>query len=209
MDNVPFKSVDDFLYTELTAFDRLVMPWVAGVQAPMYELIREETLREFCRRSGALIGLLPGIKMFDERIRYDLEGVTDTLDVLTLKRLYFEENGTQINENAYLMNQDRASFTLQSSYFGSYTDEVLIPLVSFTACRGTERVEADFFDRWADGIAAGIIANLAAMPRKSWTDNAAAIAYQGRYENAVANAKIAVSRNFNKYALRMRAPSFT
>ena len=61
MDNMPYKPIDDFYYTELTEFDRLVMPHVPGVQAPLYQLHREEKIREFCRRSGALIGQHPAI----------------------------------------------------------------------------------------------------------------------------------------------------
>jgi hypothetical protein len=202
MDNMPYKSVDTFNYTELSDFDRLVMPWVPGVPAPIYVLQREEVLREFCRRSGALIGLLPGIKIFDGQSKYALEGTPDLLDVLTLKGLYFAENETPIKEEAYLMDQDRTSFTLQSSWDGSYAEDVLIPLVSLTPCFGSERIESVFFERWADGIAAGIVASLTRIPRKSWTDPNVAAGYQGKYENAVANAKIAVSRNFNKYAMR-------
>jgi hypothetical protein len=208
MNGIPYKQTDEFVYEELTSFDALVMPWVPGVPAPMYQLQRISMIREFCRRTGAMIGLLPGIKIFDGQSRYTIEGVEDLMDVLTLKRLYFAENETPVNEAAYLMDVDRTSFALQAAWDGSYAEDVLIPLASLTVCRTAERIEANFFDRWADGITAGIISSILAIPRKSWTDPAAAAGFRGKFDQAVSNAKIAVSRDFDKYAPRTVSRSF-
>jgi hypothetical protein len=208
MDAMPYKQTDEFTYEELSSFDALVMPWTPGVPAPMYELQRITVLREFCRRTGALIGQLPDITVYAGQTQYDLEGLVDLMDVLTLKEIRFAANGTRLNESSYLMDQDRSTFTLQAAWDGAYTGEALIPIVSFTTCRTAERVEADFFDRWADGIAAGITASILAIPKKSWTDPAAAAGFRAVFDQAISNAKIAVSRNFDKYAPRTVTNTF-
>jgi hypothetical protein len=208
MDAMPYKQTDDFIYEELSQFDALVMPWVPGVPAPMYQLQRISMLREFCRRTGALIGQLPDVTIYAGQSQYDLEGLVDTMDVLTLKGLRFAANGTPVNEAAYLMDVDRSTFTLQAAWDGAYTGEALIPIVSFTVCRTAVRVEADFFDRWADGLAAGIISSILAIPKKSWTDPAAAAGFRAKFDQAISNAKIAVSRNFDKYAPRTVTNTF-
>ena len=206
---MPYAQIDEFVYVELSRLDEKVMPWVPGVPAPLYNLAREEILREFCRRSGALIGQLPGLTIFAGQSKYSLEGVAELMDVLTLKRLYFAENGTPINEAAYLMDADRRSFTLQASWDTSYETDVLIPLVSLTSCPGATLLETAFFDRWSDGIAAGVVAYLQKIPKKQWTDLPSSMLFQEKYESAVANAKIAVSRTFNKYAMRTPYNTFT
>jgi hypothetical protein len=200
MDNLPYLLIDDFVYEELTSFDRLVMPWVPGVQLPIYQLQREETLREFCRRSGALIGLHNPILIYEDVSTYDLNAVPELLDILTIKQMRYTENGRPVNEAAYLIDQNRKTFTLQSSWPGSLQEQMISPVVSLTACRGAERVESDFFERWADTIAKGIAAALMKMPKKQWTNPQAALEFDHQYESGIANAKIAVSRGFSKYA---------
>lgn len=199
---MPYKNIEEFYYTELSAFDRLVMPHVPGVQRPLYELQREETIREFCRRSGALIGQHPAVTIFEEQAEYALEGIPDTMDILTIKGIRYQENGDPVNEKAYLMDQDTTTFQLQSNWWSGLAEQVLIPIVSLTMCREAERIETNFFDRWSDGIAAGIIKDLAIIPNKQWTNPNAAAIYDHKYESAIANAKIAVSRTFSKYAPR-------
>lgn len=208
MNNMPYKSIDEFYYTELSAFDRLVLPHVPGVQRPLYELQREETIREFCRRTGALIGLHPTITIFEEQSVYALEGVPDTMDILTIKHIRYQENGDPVNEKAYLMDQDRTTFTLQSNWWSGLASQILVPVVSLTLCREAVRIESNFFDRWSDGIAAGIIKDLVVIPNKQWTNPNAAVIYDHKYESAVANAKIAVSRTFGKYAPRTLVGGF-
>jgi hypothetical protein len=208
MDAMPYKQTDEFTYEEMTSFDALVMPWVAGVPAPMYQLQRISMIREFCLRTGALIGQLPDITIYKGQSQYDLEGLVDLMDVLTLKEIRFAANGTPLNESSYLMDVDRTTFTLQAAWDGAYTGEALIPIVSFTVCRTAERIEANFFDRWADGIAAGITSSILAIPKKSWTDPAAAAGFRAKFDQAVSNAKIAVSRNFDKYAMRTVTNTF-
>jgi hypothetical protein len=206
MDNMPFKQVDDFQYTALTEFDQLVMPWVPGVQAPLYQLIREQTLRSFCARTGALIGQLPVFKVFDGQSSYSLEGVPDLMDILQIKQMRYAETGTQLNEAAYRMDVDTTTFELQSSWDGTLSEQTLIPVCTFTMARGAVLIETAFFERWADRIAAGIASQLMIMPKKAWSNPAAAVPLISDYENAVANAKIAVSRNFDKYAMRTVRP---
>lgn len=202
MNNMPYKPIDDFYYTELSKFDRLVLPHVPGVQRPLYELQREELIREFCRRTDALIGQHAPMTMFKDQSVYGIDGVPDTLDVLTVRQIRYQANGMPVNEAAYKMDQDRTTFTLQDSWAGSLQSQVIIPVLSLTMCRESERVETNFFDRWSDGIAAGIIKDLMLIPKKQWTNPDAAIIFDHKYESAVANAKIAVSRDFDKYAPR-------
>jgi hypothetical protein len=202
MNNMPYKPVDAFYYTELTEFDRLVMPHVPGVQAPLYELQREETIREFCRRSGALIGQHHPITVFADTAEYPLDGVPQVMDILTIKEMRYYENGDPVNEKAYMLDQDRATFQLQSDWPNGLTDKVIVPILSLTMCRQAERIEANFFDRWSDGIAAGIVRDLMIVPGKQWTNPQAAPLYDHKYESAISNAKIAVSKAFGKYALR-------
>lgn len=202
MNNMPYKPISDFYYTELSKFDRLVMPHVPGVQFPLYALQREETIREFCRRSGALIGQHDPIKMFEDQATYNLEGVPDVMDILTLKHMRYQESGDVVNARAYKLDQDRTTFQLQSDWPSGLQDQVIIPIISLTMCREAERIESNFFDRWSDGIAAGIIKDLMVVPNKQWTNPDAAGFYDTKYESAVANAKIAVTRDFGLLAPR-------
>lgn len=200
--NLPQKPIDDFYYTELSKFDRLVMPHVPGVQAPLYELQREETIREFCRRTDALQGLHTPIKIYEEQSVYDLFGVPDVMDILTIRQVRYQENGDPVNEKAYLIDNDRTTLTLQSNWWSGLKEEVLVPVLSLTMCREADRIEKNFFDRWSDGIAAGIIKDLMLIPKKQWTNPDAAGFYDTKYESAIANAKILVGKEFSKYAPR-------
>jgi len=202
MNSMPYKPISDFYYTELSKFDRLVLPHVPGVQMPLYELQREETIREFCRRSGALIGQHDPIKIFEDQAVYGLEGVPDVMDVLTLTQMRYQESGDLVNGKAYLLAQDRTTFELQSDWPSGLQGQIIIPVVSLTLCREAERVERNFFDRWSDGIAAGIVKDLMIVPKKQWTNPDAAAIYDHKYESAVSNAKIAVSRDFGEFAPR-------
>ncbi|MHC4301349.1 MAG: hypothetical protein ACYS7Y_29120 [Planctomycetota bacterium] len=202
MDNMPYKSVDDFYYTELDEFDTLVLPHVPGVQRPLYELQRAEVVREFCRRTGALIGQHPAIEVYKDVFTYDVQGIPELLDVLTIKQIRYEENGRPLPEKAYLLDQDRSTFTLQSSWDTSLEGKKIIPVISLTVGRASVRIPTDFFERWGDFIAYGIAATLMMIPRKQWTNPEAAALYMGKYDSGIANAKIAVSRGFDKYAVR-------
>jgi hypothetical protein len=208
MDNMPYKPIEQFYFTELSEFDRLVMPHVPGVQAPIYELQREETIREFCRRSGALIGQHHPITIYEETDLYPLDGTTEVMDVLTLKEMRFTDNGRVVNNKAYKLDLDRTTFTLQSNWAGGLDGSALTPVISMTMAREAERIESDFFDRWSDGIAAGIIKDLMIVPNKQWTNPQAAGFYDTKYEAAIANAKIAVSRSFGKTAFRVTGLHF-
>ena len=210
MNNMPYKPIDDFYYAELSDFDHLVLPHVAGVQRPLYELERETVIREFCRRTGALIGQHNGITIYKDVSEYTVTGIPDLMDVLTLKDLRYSESGEPVNRMAYLLDQDRTTFNLQSNWADSLKENVLIPIISLTLCRGADRVEQNFFDRWSDGIAAGIISRLMLSPRKVWSNpQAARETFDPRYDEAISNAKIAVSRAFTVYAPRTVLHGFT
>jgi hypothetical protein len=202
MDNMPYKPIEQFYFTELTEFDNLVMPHVPGVQAPLYELQREETIREFCRRTGALIGQHHPITIIAETSLYPLDGTTEVMDVLTIKQMRYTENGTIVPLAAYKLDLDRTTFQLQSDWAGSLDDQAITPIISMTMSRNAERIESDFYDRWSDGIAAGIAKDLMMIPNKQWTNPQAAEYYSHKYESAVTNAKIAVSRDYGNYASR-------
>ena len=201
MDGTPYQPTDDFQYEDLSAFDTLVLPHVPGVQRPLYELERITVLREFCRRSGALIGLHPEVNINAETKSYLLEDAPSDLTVLTLKAL-LRDSGHPLNARAYLLQADRKAFLLQQNWHSSLAGDTLTPVISMQVCRDADRIEREFFNRWDEGIAAGIIERLMLSPKKAWTNVPAAPVFSQRYVSAIQEARVAVSREFGVYAHR-------
>lgn len=201
MDGIPYPETDDFTYVSLDEFDTLVLPHVPGIQRPLYELERITVIREFCRRTDALMGLHPSIFARKDRTQYTLDRLPEDLTPLTMRRL-LQANGNKVKQSAFLLNTARTAFSLKEQYAGSLDGERVAPLLSLQLCRSTSRIEAEFFNRWDEGIAAGIIERLVLSPKKAWTNVQAAPLFNARYHDAIAEAKIAVSRNFGIHAQR-------
>lgn len=202
MKAIPYIPIDDFTYTEVTEFDPLVIPHLPGIQHPLYELERGNVIREFCRRTGAQIGLHPGVMIFEDVTVYELDEIPEDMDILTLKDLRLSDSPNPLPRSSYLLNTSRTAFELQEGWEGSYKEKTVYPVLSLNYKRDTQRIESEFFNRWDEGIAAGITARLMLYPKKAWTNPEAAIMQSARYEQAVSNAKIAVSREFGIVAPR-------
>lgn len=202
MDNMPFKYVDSFSYTELGEFDKLVLPHVPGVQRPLYELQREETIRDFCRRTDVLMALHSRFIIFEDQRVYNLFGVPDVLDILSIRDVRVVEDGRPLTPKAYLLDADQTTFTLQKGWESGLNGREITPLMSMTLAHGASRIETNFFQRWSHGIAAGIVRDLMVIPRKQWTNPQAAPIYDVKYEREVTNAKCLVSRNFGNHLPR-------
>ena len=67
---------------------------------------------------------------------------------------------------------------------------------------GCDRIEEEFFNRWDEGIASGIIERLMLSPNKKWSNPQFAEVHHARYHDAIASAKVAVSRDFGIHAQR-------
>ena len=201
MNGTPFQPTDDFTFVDLSDFDQLVLPHVPGVQRPLYELERISVLREFCRKSSALIGLHPALNIVEGKVQYNLDGVPPDLAVLSLRQV-FNEDDVLVNGRAYLLSADRQTLSLQDGWENSFDGQQLYPLLSLQICRDAERVESEFFNRWDEGIAAGIIERLMTSPNKAWTNIQAAPIFSHKYHNTVVEARIAVSREFGNTAPR-------
>lgn len=200
MKDMPYKLVDDFEYVNLSVFDKQVLTRVSGCPAPLYELERLEVLQEFCERTDALQGLLPTFEVSAGVDTYHLTDVPDNVEVMTVRELRYVDSGTQVNERAYIMDVDRLTLTLQPTWDTALDEKAISVRVSLQVSDTATGVEKDFYRRWGRGIAAGIIQRLCLIPNKSWTNPDFAMLYGARYHDAIASAKIAVSRNFNKYA---------
>lgn len=73
--------------------------------------------------------------------------------------------------------------------------------------RAATGLDSVIFERWADDIANGAKARLMRMPKKPWTSAANASDYEAKFEDAIATAKLEMTRSFAGARLRVK-PNF-
>lgn len=74
---------------------------------------------------------------------------------------------------------------------------VVRPTVSAQTC-------GDILGDWIEGIAAGAVARLKAMPEKPWSDRPAVGEYRSRFESAINSASASVDKGHSSAPLRVR-----
>jgi hypothetical protein len=108
---------------------------------------------------------------------------------------------------AYFVQDVTSKFVLVPRPTGNISDGVTAK-IAVKPTRSAAGLDSVIFERWADEIAAGAKATLMAMPRKPWTDTIAAAENKKTFEDAIAKAKLEVTRSFAGARMRTRPHYF-
>lgn len=207
MNGHPYRPVEEFQYTPLSELDVRVMPNVAGCPRALYELVRANLLRTFCRKTHALIGTLPPMTVYQGTPEYALDDFPDVVQLIGIKQIQLAD-GRILSDAHYVLSADRKILTLRNGWDSGLNGQQITLTVFLTPAKDATAIEEEFFERWEEGLAAGITTQLMVIPRKSWTDPNAAAYFSSVYHDALQHAKIAVSRDFSNKPLRIKPQAF-
>ena len=176
-------------------------------RVPTGTMIRacRKAVRRFCDKSEEMTKDLTAINLVAEQDEYLLTPPTDTI-ILRIRELRVNttegvtngDEGELIHPSHYLLNPETGKVELDWEPAESVTSGLTVRVVLAPDLDGATAFTW-FMDRWADGLVACAVAELAAMPRKPWSDRSTAERFHRRFLNELGKAK---SERFRGHAER-------
>jgi hypothetical protein len=183
-----------------------IMPELPGCPVDLAQRRIRRIVNSFGTETRYLTTMLPLIDVVAGQAPYSI--VPPDTDLQLIRPEEVRYNGDEISPfGVDELNAELPSWRTETGEPRLYTrensDEIIliyVPTVSvtdglqvkisyapdFNAVGGFEKV---FYDRFADGIAAGVKADLMLMPKKPWSDQATAMKYEADYKLEVNRAK--------------------
>lgn len=175
------------------------------------------TLREFCERSKAWQADLDSITLLEDQPSYDIDVPPDA-DLMILLSATYDGAPIQIytpEEMDRILTTWRTDTGTGVTYLIQdwttlyvspiptaddatpiYLRGALKPTMTATTC-------GDILDTWREGITAGALGRLKAIPNKAWTDREGASYYGRVFASAVSNATVRTLTGFSKRSMRV------
>lgn len=205
--------------TNISVFLSYIATSIEGVPDPLIEQQTRHTLADFCERSLVLktektANLVSGTATYN---------ITPDTDTQVVKVLSVYVDGEPISQTSVeeldesVADWRTATGVIDGYLLTSHEDVqfVRIPDSSITAgIRYRYAYRPDIaavtfndmlYERWFEGIMAGIKARLFMISGKPWSDPAQAGYYRGIYEDAIGAAAAMGAKQFGSIALRVRA----
>jgi hypothetical protein len=206
----------------LSQFLPRLLPNVLGCPEPVAIQALLDSAIDFCNRSSVISVELDPITVIKDLDTYELE-TPDSTTVSVIQKVWYD--GTLLSAVPY----DAATGMYSGHhgdpryYFGSYVEEAysmtLMPTptttlrnglrvrVALTPTRSATKVHSVLFDRYVDGIVAGAIAIIAAIPDQQYTNPGQAVAAAGkaRAVSAIARGEIMHGNAQSSLSVKMRA----
>lgn len=205
----------------LTSFLPRLLPYVPGCSEPLALQALLDSAIDFCNTASAVSVTLDPITVVDGIATYELETPTGT-GVTTVQKVWYD--------NTILTAIPYESATARGNpdgtpryYYGEYVDEVycitllptpektkangLIVRAALTPTRSATQVHELLFDRYLEGVIAGAISIICAVPDQPFTDlkMAQANAVKARAEAAKARGEIMHGNVQSSMSVKMRA----
>lgn len=206
----------------LSQFFPRLLPYVVGCPEPLAQQALLDSAIEFCRRSQVLTTTLPLITITANQADYTLTAPTDTQVDQVLKVWY---DGTLMSSAPYetataLFNPDGTPRYFFGRYAGDVFNITLLPTpektitdglmvrVSLRPTRSTAQVNDILFDRHVEGVVAGAMGILMAIPDQPFTDMKLAVAQEVKARALANNARFDAMHGRVQSSLSVRMRSF-
>lgn len=169
----------------------------------------QKTFREFCRRTGALIVTDESSVTYED---YTMPLCKCDGEFYLLHRVKL--NGVEVDATRYKLNKECGSVSIEFSLTEDEDDENGDAVIyaaevkySYVPRMGSEYAPAWFLTKYSDGIVAGTLFRLLAMPNKPWTDNETAKLQGLEYQRCMNGAVI--ERMTNGYTVDINCRATT
>lgn len=197
-----------------------VMPELPGCTTAMALRYIRRTVNDFGMQTRYLSMWLPAMNVMANQAEYNIEPANGDFQLIRPEEVRFNGNEldpvtidelnaeiptwrTEVGEPRLYTREDTANIKLVYVPSTAVTTGLTVK-VSYTPDFNASGFDSDFYNRFADGIAAGVKARLMAMPKKPWTDPQTAVAYDVTYQKEVMGAKLEADKRLSRARRRTK-----
>ncbi len=210
--------------TDFTEWYQDILPEVPGANAELCLHHIRRTLIEFCEETQSLQEIRDDIVSISGESDYTIESATPLVyDFINLISVHYDGQILQPTNEPELDSNRNEWYVLEGTPFAYYRsnlstlrlfpipiddDDVIRIRFAVAPTASSTSIDTDFFKEYRSGIAAGVLARLLRMNKKPWTDLQLSAFYEGKHEEAKAQAKLATWKSYTNRSMEARPRSF-
>lgn len=195
-----------------TDFHPLVTPYLQGCPSSTINTYLAQVAADFFARTHLWKDEIDAIYLAPNNVEYDLDAdgvevehvlavvlADHKLDMIASDQVPFEDLGDVGEPRVFWLHTDNTIrvHPVPEARATMRVHAVLKP------SRTALSVENWIYETWANVLASGVIAELAAIPNKDWTDIALAGMHKAKFEMAINNTRVRMDRGV-RMAVKMR-----